>query len=115
MVRLDLTARSIHAHALDDIRIDGALGQPACAFDLLRLSVEHIDKGGADGFALGLWVGDPFQLFEEQRPRMNTYDIQAHFLVGIEHFFKFVFAQESIVNKNAGQVLPYRFVANIIY
>ena len=66
VVRLDLAARPVDAHALDDIRIDGALGQPTSALDFLCLCVEHVDEGRTDSLAFGLRVGDTFQLFEEQ-------------------------------------------------
>ena len=68
MVRLDLAARSVDAHALDDIGIDGALGQPTRAFDLLCLGIKHIDKRRTNGFSLGFGVSDALQLFEEKMP-----------------------------------------------
>ncbi len=45
VVRLDFAARSVDAHTLDDIRINGALCKPFRSFNLLGLSLENINKG----------------------------------------------------------------------
>ena len=49
-------------HALDDVRVEGALGQEPGALDLHRLALEHVDEGGADDLALLLRVGNALQL-----------------------------------------------------
>ena len=110
MVRLDLAARSVDAHALDDIGIDGALGQPTGAFNLLSLCVEDINKGGTYSLAFGLRVGYTSQFLKEQRSGMNADDIQSHFLIGVEHILKLVLAKQAVVDKDAGQALTNRLV-----
>ena len=110
VVRLDFATRPVHTHALDHIGIDGALGEPTRTLNLLRLSVENVNESRTDGLALGFGVGNAFQFFEEQMARMNTYHIEAHFLIGIENFLKLVLAQEAIIDENAGQVPTNRLV-----
>ena len=61
VVALDHRAGALEAHALDDVRVQGALGQVAHLADFLGLLVKHLDEGVADDAPLLLGVGDPGQ------------------------------------------------------
>ena len=67
VVRLDRDAGAAGgADQLDDVGVERALREEFDAADLLRLGVEHVDKGGADDLALLLGVGDAGELAEKQ-------------------------------------------------
>ena len=86
------------------------MGKPTSTFNLLRLCIEHVYECGTNGLSLGLGVSDTFQFLEEQWPRMNAYHVESHLFVGVEHFLKLVFAQETVVHENASEVFPYRLI-----
>ena len=71
VVRLDRDRGAAEwADRLDHIGIERALRQELDVADLVRLLVEHVDKGGADRLALFLGVGDAGELVEEQPARI---------------------------------------------
>ena len=109
-MRLDLATWPVDADALNHIGIDGTLGQPAGTLDLLSLRVEHIDKRRADGFALGFRVGDTLKFLQEQRSRMDADYVESHLLVGIQDIFELILTEQSVIHKDAGQILPDGFV-----
>ena len=41
---------------------------------------------------------------------MNANDIEAHLLIGVEHIFKLILAQQAVIHKDTSQVLANRLV-----
>ena len=98
-------------HALDDVRIEGALRQELGRLltvlgDLLRLGLEHVDEEAADRLALRLGVGDAVELAQKNvlRLHMHERDVvavaeQSHDLLGLAQ------AQEPVVDENADELV----------
>ena len=62
----DMSLARFSGGRLNDIRIDGTLGKPVHLFDFLaRFSIENINKGIANYFALRLRIIPPFSLEEQ--------------------------------------------------
>ena len=96
---------------LDDVGIERPLREEIDAAELLRLLVEHVDKGGADDLALFLGVGDAGELRQEQLAgiAMDQRDVvmaaeQVDDLLGLAG------AQQAGVDKDAGQLVADRLV-----
>ena len=110
VVALDLGGYSFDAGALDHIRINGSLGQPAGALDALGILVEGFHKEPADGLALGLGLREPFQRGEEIGRCVGPYHVEAHALVGGQNVGEFVFPEEAVVHENAGELRADGFI-----
>ena len=97
--------------ALHNVRVDGALCQEIHLADLLCLLLKDADELLADDFTLALGLGNTGQLAEIAVAGIHTdeVDIKA---VGIARakdradLFLFVLAEQTVVHKHAGQLLP---------
>ena len=90
---------------LDAVGIDGALAQPFHIGDFVGLLVEYVDESFADNLAFLFGVGHSGEFLEEFCRCVDSYHVQAESLVISEHVGEFVFAQHSVVNEYAGEVL----------
>ena len=112
MVRLDGDRRTAgEGDALDHIGVERALGEIFRAFDLTRIALEHVDEELADDLALGLRVGNPFELAQKQILLLGVNEL--HVVVVAEHgdhFLALVEAKKAVVDENAGQLVADRLV-----
>ncbi len=86
---------------------------PSEPFDSLKLFclfVENVNEAFADDFALLFGVGYARQVAVEFRFGINADDMQTKMLIVFQHVFKFIFAQQSVVNENTGQVSADGFI-----
>ena len=63
------------AGGFDDVRVDGALGEPIDVSEFGGVGVEDFDEGVADDLALGFRVGHAFELGHELVFRVRTDDV----------------------------------------
>ena len=102
MVALDGGAAA-HA-ALDAVGIDGALEQEVRA-GLAGLLLKHAHEQLADDLALALRIGHALQRLQKALGRIHMDDVQAQVvLVGFEHLFGLVLAQQAVIHEHAGQL-----------
>ena len=81
------------------------MSKPFHVLDFMSLFVEHVDEAFADDFALALRVGDAFQLAEELFGSVDADNVQSEALIVVEYVAELVFAQHSVVYKDAGEIL----------
>ena len=77
MVALDHVGRTDDRHALDDVRVQGALREEIKRAECLRFALEHVDERRADRLALGFRIGDAREALEEERRRVDEDERQA--------------------------------------
>ncbi len=97
--------------ALDNVGIEGALGEKGGAFDFAGLALEELDEQPADRLALGFWVGDPGQRAKEIFSRINVQ--QGNVVVvaeEVDDLPRLVAAQQAGVDKDAGELFADRLV-----
>ncbi len=99
------------ADAFDHIGIKRALGEEFSAVDVVGVFLEDVDEKPADDFALGFRVGLAIKLAKEQFAFVCV--DQRDVVVVAEHlddFVGFIFAQQAVVNEDAGQLVADGFV-----
>ena len=112
MVRFDRDRRAADgAHRLDHVGIERSLREELDVAELLRLLVEHVDKGGADPLALFLGVGDAGELGQKQLAgvAMNQRDVVVA-AEQVDDLFGLAGAQQAGIDKDAGQLVADRLV-----
>ena len=110
VVGLDLGGDARDACRLDNVRINGALGQPSGIFNGLGIFVEGLHEEPSDNLSLCLGLGYSGKFPEEVRRGVRTDHVEAHVLIGMHHILVLVFPEESVVHENAGEVVPYGLV-----
>ena len=111
VVRLDGRARSLEAHRLDHVRVEGALREearlaPQALGHLLGLRLEDLDERRADDLALLLGVGDARQPVEEQGRRVDGHQVQVEALGEcVLHLLELARAQQPVVHEYARQLV----------
>ncbi len=107
VVGLDhLGLAGLGAGRLDDVGVDGALGQPLHVGELFALGLEHLDEGVADDLALPLRVADPGQFAQEQILGVDPDHLHAHVLgEGGHHLVALLVAQQAVVHEHAGELV----------
>jgi len=115
VMALDGLARAADAAGLDDVGIERALDQPVDSTGFLGdargFVVENGDELRADALALDLGVGDAGQLFEEAGAGVHGHDIEAQLVAQVLlHALKFVFAQDAVIDEDAGELRADCFV-----
>ena len=103
VMALDGLARNVQA--LDAVGINGALCQPAGIGNFVRLGIEDFDEIAADDFTLLLRLGHSLQILEELLAGIHANHIQPQTLVVVHHILELILAKQSVVYKDAGQVL----------
>ena len=107
MVGLDVPGRAPHAPGLDDVRVEGPLGQKIDGGRLTGHLLEGQDKLPADYLALLLRIGHPFQLIEEPVGIVKAIDLQAQpRFKESHHLIALIFSQEAVVDEHAYHLLP---------
>ncbi len=102
----DVGLAGLAGRGFDDVRVDGALGQPLGVLELLGLVVEHVHEDAADGLALGFRLVDTRESGEEALFRVDLDDVQAEVIAEhVHHLLAFVQAQQTVVNEDAGQAI----------
>ena len=96
---------------LDHVGVERPLCQKLDVAELLRLLIEHVDKGGADPLALFFGVGDPGEPLQEQIAgvAMDQRDVVMP-AEQVDDLFGFAGAQQAGVDKDAGQLVADRLV-----
>ena len=107
VVRLDRDCLlGLRARGLDDVRVYGALREPLCILDGLRLFLEDIDKQLANDLALLLRIRDALERLEHVRARIDVDDLHLQVLPeGVHHLPRFVVPQQAVVDEDAGELL----------
>ena len=110
VVALDGLRGAAHGLRLDDVGIERALHEPvdlALGFgDAAGFLLEDGDEFFADDLALLLGVFDLGELAEEEVGGVNGVDVEAKLAAQVLlHFLKFVFAQDSVVDEDAGELV----------
>ena len=109
MVALD--GRRISSSALNHIWVNGALAQKFHGAQLFGLCLKGADKALADNFALLFRIRHTFQVCQKLRSRIDAN--QVHIKLFAKHMLDLIpliFAQHSVVYKNAGQIFANCFV-----
>ena len=94
----------VAAATLDDVWIDGTLCEIIDSTDLLAFVFKNADEFFADDLALALWIGDAGKLAEKTLGRIDADEIHAAVGERCFNFVAFVFAHETVVNENAGEL-----------
>ena len=108
MVGLDHCGFTAQA-ALYHVRVNGALRQEVHGSDLLRLFLEHTDEFLANDLALLLRLLYAGQFAVISLLRVDADKVQVEITFRSEHRFHlvaFIFAEQAVVNEDAGQLLP---------
>src|SRR5579864_8982498 len=105
---LDDLRGAAHRARLNDIGIERSLHQPLdvafLLFDAQGFLLEDSYEFRADDFALGFGVGNSGETGEEAPGCVDGYEVQAKFVAQVLlHFLEFVFAQDAVVDKDAGE------------
>ncbi len=98
-------------HRFDHVWIERPLGKEFCAFNGIRVFLEHVDEEAANDLALGFGVGLALKFAHEQvlLVGIDQRDVVV-FTEHFEDFFGLVLAQKAVVHENAGQLVANRFV-----
>ncbi len=102
---------ALGAARLDHVGVDGALRQPlralgAVAFELGRLSLEHIDEQPADDLSFFLGIGHARQLAQEQLAGVHTNHLGVQLArEHVHHQVALVQAQQAVIDEHAGEVV----------
>ena len=92
--------------ALQNIRIDGTLGQETNPLQLAGLLLEHPDKLRADDLPLLLRLAYPCQLVQEPVHRVHIDQIGVHLIPEYpDHLLRLALAQQAVVYMHAHQLL----------
>ena len=87
------------------VRIYSALCQPFNVFNQMGFVIKNFNKNTTYDFAFGFWVAHFCQFFQKAFACIDTFHVQTHAFVLFEYIMKFVFAQQSVVDKNTIQIL----------
>ena len=108
MVALDDHALSAQA-GLHHIGIDGTLSQEVHRADFLGLFLKDPDEFLADDLPLVLRLGNASQLAQEARSRVDAAHIHVELMLHhLLHMVSLVLPQQSVVHKNARQLIAHR-------
>ena len=102
MVALD--GGGVARAGLDDVGVDGALGQEVHLADLLGLLFEDPDELLTDDLAFALGLGDPGQLAQEAGLGVHADKVDVPLGKGGLHLVALVQAHETVIHKDAGEL-----------
>ena len=93
-------------NAFDDVGVKRPLGQVFDPAQLLGFGGEDADEFVADAAPLLLRVDDPFQLAQEVHGGVDVNQVEVVMLPEeVEHFLRLPFAQQAVVDEDAGQAV----------
>ena len=112
MVRFNRHTRpAVKGYGLNHIRIERALREKFCVFDLLGLGVENIDESRADDFTFTLWIAHPFQLVEEGIFGVHMDEVNLiMFLKQIDDLIALALTHHARIHIDTGQLITNRFM-----
>ena len=93
---------------LDDVGVDGALGQKVHGADLPGLLLEDPDELRADDLPLALRVRLPGQLQKEAGLCVHPDEVDVPGAEGLLHLISLVLAHEAVVHEHAGELAAHR-------
>ena len=94
------------AVGLQNVGIDGALGQEVDALQLFGLIVEHLNEFLSDDFPLGFGIGDTGQLVQETVHGVHIDQVGVHFVTeDLDHLLRLPFSEQTVVYMNTDQLL----------
>src|SRR4030095_9380218 len=103
-MRFDRRRGAEHRHRLDDVVVEGPLGEKFFLAEPTRFILENFDKLIADALAFDLGIFDPFQFVEEffagidvAKARAEPFDKQS------TNLFRLALAQQSIIHENTDE------------
>jgi hypothetical protein len=73
----------------------------------VSLLIENINKESANNLPLGLRIGDPLESTNKSFRGINSLNVQADPLVRLEYPLKLMQPEQSVVNKDTGEVFTY--------
>ena len=111
-MRLDHRRRAtLEGDRLDDIRIQGALGEEGEVAQSFGFFLENFDEGIANGFSFLFRVGDAFKFSQEFVGSIDDIEVDAEVVAKRAfHFIFFAGPQKSVVDEQAVQVVADGFV-----
>ena len=99
----------LHADALEDIGVDGALSQELDPFLFSRLFLEDANELGADDLALLFGIADARQFVKETVDGVDVHQVGVELVAeNADHLFGFALAEQTVVDVDADQVLADR-------
>jgi hypothetical protein len=103
VVALDNLTRVVDR--LDDIWVDGTLTKPFSVGNLLSFLIKYLDKVAANDFAFLLRVSHASEVTIETRFSVYADDIEAEALVVAEYILKLIFAEQSVIHEDTGELV----------
>ncbi|MDZ7599479.1 MAG: hypothetical protein U5J82_14615 [Desulfobacterales bacterium] len=92
-------------NGLDDVGIEGSLGQELGILDLFGLGLEYVHEDLPDDLPLLFRVGNTGKGVEEQIPCIDESDVHVEVLLERHlQFFRLVFPEQAVVHEDAGEV-----------
>ena len=90
---------------LQDIGIDGALGEEADAVELFGFLGKDVDKHLADDLALLLGIGDAGKLVEEAVHRVDVDEVRVHLVAeDLDHLLGLALAEKAVIDMDADEL-----------
>ena len=94
--------------ALQDVGVDGALGEELDAVELAGLFFKHADELGADDLALAFRLGHAGQLVQEAVHRIHINQIGVHLIAeDLDDLLGLALAQQAVVHMHAHELLAH--------
>ena len=95
----------LHAVALEDVGVDGALGEEFDAFLLAGFFLKHADEFGTDDFALLFGLFHAGELVEEAVNSVHVDEVGVHLVAEhFHHLFGFALAEQAVVHVHAHEL-----------
>ena len=111
VVGLYCDRRTLHRHALDDVRVQGALYEVIAFTELLRFFFEHVDEQAANNAALLLRFAHPFEGRKESVRSINAHQLDTErSCKKFFDFFALIQSHHAVINEDAGQLFSDRAV-----
>ena len=103
---LEANVAAGRARGLDDVGVNGALGEPAHVVEGLRLLLENLDEQVADELALLLRIVNASERREKAILGIDADHLHAQMLgEGRHDLLRLVQAQQSVVDEYAGELI----------
>ena len=91
---------------LDNVGVNGALGQEVDTFQLSGLLLEHADELGTDDLAFALRIGHAGQLVQETVHGVHIDEVGVHLIPEyLDNLLRLALAQQAVVHMDAGELL----------
>lgn len=112
MVEFDVGAvAAVSVPGLDDIGIEGALGEEVGAVDFVGGLFEDLDEPMPDAFSLDLRLIDPGEIIKEGFGGIDDAEVDFEMVTeGVFDEIAFFVAEESVIDEDAGELVADGFV-----